>query len=194
MESRSYTMDARAEAVEATRRRIIASADRLFAEHCWDEVTLARIATGAGVSHQTVLNHFGSKDGVLAALIEHKLGDTIDRREAFEPGNTAAAVRLLLDQYEQSGLTNARAAQQEHRVPALKAALDEARAQHRAWIERTFAHALPDSEPERRQRVAAFLGATEVAMWNSLHHGYGFSREDAAAALTALVNALEKTP
>jgi AcrR family transcriptional regulator len=192
MESRTYTMDARAEAVEATRRRIIESADRLFEEHWWDEVTLARIATGAGVSHQTVLNHFGSKDGVLTALIAHKLGDTIERRETVEPGDTAAAVRRLLDQYEQAGLINARAVQQEHRVPALKAALDEGRAQHRAWIERTFAHALPASEPERRQRVAAFLGATEVAMWNSLHHGYGYSRKDAAAALTTLVNALEK--
>src|SRR3954451_5363290 len=77
-------------------------------------------------------------------------------REAVEPGDTATAVRLLLDQYEQSGLAHARAAQQERRVPALKAPRDDARARHRAWIERPFAHALPDSEPERRQRVAAF--------------------------------------
>src|SRR3954453_20127579 len=110
MESRTYTMDVRAQAVEATGRRIIESADRLFEEHWWDEVTLARIAAGAGVSHQTVLNHFGSQDGVPAPLIEHKLGDTIERREAVEPGDTATAVRLLLDQYEQSGLANARAA------------------------------------------------------------------------------------
>jgi AcrR family transcriptional regulator len=194
MESRTYTMDARAGAVEATRQRILASAERLFEDHWWDEVTLSRIASGAGVSHQTVLNHFGSKDAVLSALMEHTRDATLDRRREIDPGDTAAAIAVLLRQYEQIGLTNARATHQEHRVPALKAALDEARAFHRAWIERTFAHALPDSEPERTQRIAAYLGATEVAVWKSLHHDYGFSLRDTAAAMTTLVNALETTP
>jgi AcrR family transcriptional regulator len=191
MKSRAYTMDARAEAVEATRRRIVEAAAALFAEHWWDEVTLARIAADAGVSHQTVLNHFGSKDGVLAALIEHEAGDTIETRVAVAPGDTAAAVALLITQYERFGLTNVRATQQEHRVPALKEALDGARAFHREWVERTFAHALPDAEPERRQKIAAFLGATEVAVWKSLHHDYGFSKRDTAVAMTRMITALE---
>jgi AcrR family transcriptional regulator len=194
MESRTYTMDARAEAVEATRRRIVEAAAALFAEHWWDEVTLARIAAGAGVSHQTVLNHFGSKDGVLSALIEHEAGDAIDKRVAVAPGDTAAAVALLIRQYERFGLTNVRATQQEHRVPALKAALDGARQFHRQWVERTFAHALPEREPERRQKIAAFLGATEVAVWKSLHHDYGYSLRDTAVAMTRMITALEATP
>ena len=194
MESRTYTMDARAEAVRGTRRRILETTKRLFEDHWWDEVTLTRIAAEAGVSHQTVLNHFGSKDGVLAALMEKAHGEHHERRRDVAPGDTATAVGSLLRQYEQSGLANARAAHQEHRVPALKAALDEARAYHRAWIERTFAHALPETEPERTQRIAAFLGATEVAVWKSLHHDYGFTKRDTAVAMTALVNALEATP
>lgn len=194
MESRTYTMDARAGAVEATRQRIVEVAAALFAEHWWDEVTLARIAGESGVSHQTVLNHFGSKDGVLAALIEHEAGDAVERRVAVAPGDTAAAVALLLRQYERFGLTNVRATQQEHRVPALKAALDGARAFHREWIERTFAHALPDTQPERRQKIAAFLGATEVAVWKSLHHDYGYSKRDTAVAMTRMINALEAQP
>ena len=191
MESRPYTMDARAEAVEATRLRVLESARRLFEEHWWDEVTLAAIARGAGVSHQTVLNHFGSKDGVLSGLMEHEYDDTIEHRMRVAPGDTAAAIELLLGQYEETGLINARASHQEHRVPALHAALDEARAAHRAWIERTFPHALPESEPERTQRVAAFLGATEVAMWKSLRHDYGFTERDTAVAMTQIINALE---
>src|SRR4051794_26453993 len=108
MESRTYTMDARAEAGEATRRRIAEAAAALFADHWWDEVTLSRIAGEAGVSHQTVLNHFGSKDGVLAALIEHEAGDAVERRVAVAPGDTDAAVALLIRQYERFGLTNVR--------------------------------------------------------------------------------------
>jgi AcrR family transcriptional regulator len=187
-------MDARADAVEATRRRILEATERLFDEHWWDEVTLNRIAADAGVSHQTVLNHFGSKDAVLLALIEHKQGDTLERRRQAEPGDVTTAVALLIAQYEHFGLANVRATQQEHRVPALRAALDAARASHRDWVERTFAHVLPDSEPERGQKIAAFLGATEVAVWKSLHHDYGFSKRDTAVAMTMLINALEARP
>jgi AcrR family transcriptional regulator len=191
MESRTYNMDSRAEAAEGTRRRIVEAGDRLFEERWWDEVTLAAIAGEAGVSHQTVLNHFGSKDGVLTGLMEHKYDDTIERRMQVAPGDTATAVALLLEQYEETGLINARATHQEHRVPALKSALDEARRAHRAWIERNFAHALPDTEPERSQKIAAFLGATEVAVWKALRHDYGFSKHDTAVAMTDLITALE---
>jgi len=194
MESRTYNMQSRAEAVEGTRRRILEAAERLFEERWWDDVTLAGIAAAAGVSHQTVLNHFGSKDGVLTGLMEHKYEDTIERRIEIAPGDTATAVALLLRQYEETGLMNARATNQEHRVPALKSALDEARAAHRGWIERAFAHALPETEPERTQKIAAFIGATEVAMWKALRHDYGFSERDTAVAMTNIINAVEASP
>ncbi len=187
-------MDARADAVEATRQRILDAARPLFFELWYDEVTLNGIAAAAGVSHQTVLNHFGSKDGVFGSLAEALRAETLERRDAVEPGDTASAVARLLAQYEEFGLANARAAAVEHKVPVVKEVLDDARRGHREWVERTFAPSLPPSGPARRRKVAAYLAATEVTAWKTLRHDYGFTEADTAAAITALVTALEAQP
>lgn len=50
------------------RSNIRNAALRLFAERGHDAVTVREIAKGAGVSPALVLHHFGSKDGLLAAV------------------------------------------------------------------------------------------------------------------------------
>ncbi len=47
----------------ATRGRILRAGSELLLARAYDEVTLVAIAHAAGVSHQTVLNHFGSRRG-----------------------------------------------------------------------------------------------------------------------------------
>nr|WP_281418969.1 TetR/AcrR family transcriptional regulator [Rhizobium sp. AQ_MP] len=51
------------------RDEIIAAARTLFAKNGVDATTMADIAAAAGISAPTVFNYFGSKDGVLIALI-----------------------------------------------------------------------------------------------------------------------------
>jgi AcrR family transcriptional regulator len=51
------------------RDEIIAAARTLFARQGIDATTMADIAASAGISAPTVFNYFGSKDGVLIALI-----------------------------------------------------------------------------------------------------------------------------
>jgi AcrR family transcriptional regulator len=51
------------------RDEIIAAARTLFAQQGIDATTMADIAAAAGISAPTVFNYFGSKDGVLIALI-----------------------------------------------------------------------------------------------------------------------------
>ncbi len=46
---------------------------RLFAERGHDAVTVREIATGAGVSAGLVVHHFGSKDGLRAAVDAHAI-------------------------------------------------------------------------------------------------------------------------
>jgi AcrR family transcriptional regulator len=194
MKSRSYTMVARVTSVDETRQRILAAARTLFFEQWYEDVTLAGIAEAAKVSHQTVLNHFGSKDGVFASLAEVVEAETGDRKAAASRGGTAAALDLLLEQYEAAGLANARLVMQEHRSGAVHDVLERARARHRAWVEEVWADHLPPSGPARRQKVAALLAATEVMAWKAIRHDYGFSRRDTAAAIHAVVAGLEAQP
>lgn len=185
---RSYVMSARAQAVSDTRRRILSAARDLFSTSWYDEVTLNAIAASAGVSHQTVLNHFGSKEGVFAALAQLIQSEN---EAAPVPASIGEAVQALLSRYERTGLSNARLAMQEHRADAVHETLETARRSHRTWVERTFAPFLPAEEPARRQKIAALLLATEVMAWKAIRHDYGFDAEDTAAAITALINGLE---
>ena len=107
--TRTYTMGSRAEAVAATRERIAREAVALFLEHAYEDVTLAAIAKAAGVSHQTVLNHFESKDGVVLAVAELLQGrDALGPLRRRRPATCAGAVRALVGDYERMGDANFR--------------------------------------------------------------------------------------
>ena len=66
-ETRTYRMGARADAVEASRERMARAALARFIAEPYDAVTIASVAKDAGVSHQTVLNHFDSKEGLFTS-------------------------------------------------------------------------------------------------------------------------------
>ncbi|MFL5885485.1 MAG: helix-turn-helix domain-containing protein, partial [Thermoleophilaceae bacterium] len=61
---RPYRMTARAEAAAATGERILEAAAELFHARPFDEVTLEDVARRAGVSSQTVIRRYGSKEGL----------------------------------------------------------------------------------------------------------------------------------
>lgn len=50
--------------------RILQAAERLFAERGYRDVTVRDIADGAGVTHPLIYYHWGSKRGVLTAVLE----------------------------------------------------------------------------------------------------------------------------
>ena len=60
-------MGARAEAVSATTARILDVAARAFTERPYDDVSLAAIADASGVTVQTLLRRWGSKEGLVDA-------------------------------------------------------------------------------------------------------------------------------
>ncbi|HEU4689568.1 MAG TPA: TetR family transcriptional regulator, partial [Vicinamibacterales bacterium] len=62
-----YTMRARADGVVVTRDRIARAMLKLALAQPYEEITLQAIAQASDVSHQTVLNHFASKEGVAFA-------------------------------------------------------------------------------------------------------------------------------
>src|ERR1051326_1324583 len=85
-------MRARAEAVEATRERLLQAGRAAFEAHPYDEVTIAAVARAAGVSHQTLLNHFGSKEGLYVALVKRAAGRIATVRSSAVAGDVDSVV------------------------------------------------------------------------------------------------------
>ena len=100
---KTYTMLARADGMAATRDRIVHDMLQLALEQAYEDITLAAIAQAADVSHQTVLNHFDSKEGVAAAAAELLAQQTGEARAKARPGDVKGAIGVLVGEYERIG-------------------------------------------------------------------------------------------
>ncbi|WP_409332507.1 TetR/AcrR family transcriptional regulator [Trujillonella humicola] len=179
----------RAGAAERTRARILAVARDRFVDLPYDEVRLAEVAATAGVTQQTLLNHFTSKEGLLVALVDQLRPEVEALRGPVPPGDVVAAVRGIVRQYEALGDANVRMQAAAERIPALAEGVRRARALHTAWLESTFAGQLPAGARARRRAVAALYAATDVGTWKLLRRDLGHSRTETTAVLTSLVRA-----
>jgi len=169
-------MSNRADQAAATGERITLAAVDLFMERRFDDVTLADIAKAAGVSHQTVLNHFESKEGVAVAAAEWISNTTSSARQLPSTPDPAAAIRILVAEYERIGDANVQWAMDADRIAALAPFMDGGRANHRAWIEEAFDRDLPTDPKTRKLVVTAVYAATDVYTWKLLRRDLGLSR------------------
>ena len=101
---RSYRSDLREQQAEATRKRVVEAAAQLFASEGYAGTTLARIATAAGVSAETVQGH-GPKAALMIAAIELVAVGVPDEddirnldvgRQLLAAQDPAEAIRLLV--------------------------------------------------------------------------------------------------
>src|SRR5215472_13892247 len=160
---RRYRMKARAEAAAATRARILDAAVAVFWERPLLDISLEEVARRAGVSLPTVIRHYGDKGGLFAAAAEREYERVRRQRDEAPVGDVVAAVRILVDHYEELGDAVLRLLADEDRVPGLRAVADRGRAYHAAWCERVFAPALAgQSEEARAIRLAEFIAVTDV--------------------------------
>ncbi len=53
-----------------SRELVLDAAERVMAEHGFEAATLARVVTEAGIPMSSVYHYFGSKDGILLAVME----------------------------------------------------------------------------------------------------------------------------
>jgi len=187
---RSYRMTARAEAVDATRERILQATFELWLTHAYEDVTLERVGKAAGVSKQTVIRQFGSKEALVAAVAEWHQPREKDERSAAV-GDVAGAIHRLIARYELIGDANLRLLEVEHRVPPIRRILDAAREGHREWIERVFSPFLPSRKGRVRElRVMAFYAATDVTLWKLLRRDFGLGRKETEAVIRELIEGL----
>ncbi len=190
--TRGYRMQARADAVRATRRRILEAALRLFSERFFEDVSLDEVARRARVTVQTLIRHFATKHGLLEGCIAEFRPEVHAQRDEGPAGDVRGAVANLFDHYEAWSPTVLRLLAQEDRVPAYRRVTDEGRAFHRGWVGRVFGAfvaPLPD-RAARRRRLGALVAATDVYAWKVLRRDLGLGRAEAEAAVRETVDLL----
>jgi AcrR family transcriptional regulator len=96
----------------STKEQIVLAAERLFAAHGLDGVSLRQIGAAAGnANNSAVQYHFGSKDQLVRAIFEHRLPHLQERRrllaEVRRPSDLRSWVEChvlpILEQGEQEG-------------------------------------------------------------------------------------------
>jgi AcrR family transcriptional regulator len=188
MKTRPYNMSARAESAAATATRILDAALDVFWERPTDQVSLDEVARRAGVTVQTVIRRFGSKDGLFAAAAEREERNVRAQRDLAIPGDVRQAVRILVDHYEALGDRVLRLLAEEDRVAGLREVADRGRIYHREWCARVFAPALAGrSGSEQRRRHAQLVAICDVYMWKLLRRDAGLSRPQTELAITELL-------
>jgi AcrR family transcriptional regulator len=190
-ERRPYRQTARAEAARATVRRILDAVHALAGEAWIEDVTLDAVADRAGVSVQTVLRRFGSREALFAAAVEDGSSRRSRAREEAVAGDVDRAIALLLDEYEEGGEAILTLLAQESRSALAAEVVARGREAHRAWVERVFAPALAELRGSaRRRRLAQLAAATDVYTWKLLRRDHGLSRRETERALHELLNPL----
>lgn len=84
------------------RDRLLDAGCRQLRERPWAQVTMAEIATAAGVSRQTLYNEFGSRDEFGQALMIREGGrflDAVEQAIDEHPGDALAALTAALERF-----------------------------------------------------------------------------------------------
>jgi AcrR family transcriptional regulator len=187
---RQYRMVARAEKREQTRRRIVAAMKAAVLGTAYPSIRVADVATSAGVSSQTVHQHFESKERLFMAAVEEIGHEILDARRATATGDVAAVVRALVAEYDRYGDVNWSLLLLEQESEAVAAALRVGRAGHRAWLEERFAPSLPTDPRRRRQALDGLYAATDVGTWKLLRRDLALSRARTRSAMELLVRGI----
>ena len=146
---------------EAVKAALVDAAARLFAFE--GDVSVRRIAAEAGVNHGLVHRHFGSKEGLRRAALEH-LAARMDARLPAEGADLEALMAAAFDAVREDDLywrILARSLLAGERPAALQRAFPVVR----RLIARAEAEGLPEPATHVAERLAIGLGWLVFAPW-----------------------------
>ena len=188
---RPYRQVARERSQQQTREALLNAADEELADGRWTRASLESVAAKAGVSKQTALRHFGSKDGLLEAAIR-RASEIVRRERAQTPaGDVPGAVQNLVTHYERWGDMVLRVLAEEHRSALIRKLTDRGREVHYEWVERTFEAELAVlSAPARRLRKAQLVAVCDIYVWKLFRHDMRLGVAETEAAMTEIVEGL----
>ncbi|MDQ0574193.1 TetR/AcrR family transcriptional regulator [Agromyces albus] len=188
MKVRQYTMTARADAARETGERIQAAAFALLSTRYYDDVTLDAIAADADVTVQTVIRRFGSKDGLVRALIAPVTSQVSAQRGQAPTGDLVGTVANLVEHYEGMGDLAMLLLRQEERVPPYAEATAVGKQVHSDWVRSVFSPWLDARTGAGRERLhAQLLAMCDVYTWYLLRRQQGLSRRQTELALAELL-------
>jgi AcrR family transcriptional regulator len=188
--SRGYVKVARAEAEEETRVALLDAADEAFLSGPWEHASLEGIARAAGVTKQTLLRHFGSKDRLLERVLLRAFDEVEKQRLSAPTNDIAGAVDNLLEHYEIRGGRAMRSSNLDM-DGSLADLARRARRFHYDWVELAFGMWLTAARPSERRRLrAALIAICDVQAWWILTHDLELSRAEVRATLILTINRL----
>jgi AcrR family transcriptional regulator len=192
---RPYQQVARAQAAEQTREALLDAADKELASDGFAGTSLEAVASRAGVSKQTALRHFGSKEGLVAALLR-RTGSMVARERAIaSPGDVRAAVRGLMGHYENWGEGVLCMLGAEAHVPLMHHITDRRRDVHREWVTHAFEPQLARLDRRSRaRRIAQLTALCDVYMWKLLRRDMGLTRSEVEVSLVEMIERLLDGP
>lgn len=164
--TRKYNARVQSDIKALTRQRILNAARDLFLEKWIDELTLKDVAGYAGVTVQTVIRHFGTREQLLHTAVEEIDLGARDHRRVAADGSLSGIVMALVDYYEIYHAWVLRSLAQESRVPDLSISLTKGRRQHRDWLLTCFAVYLNEvAESDREDLTNQLYTLCEVYVW-----------------------------
>jgi AcrR family transcriptional regulator len=189
--TRPYRQAARAQAQQQTRDALIAAAQGEFFAGQWEETSLDAIAASARVTKQTLLRHFGSKDGLLEEALERGFNEVRDQRFDAPVGDVAGAVDNLLAHYERWGERAIRIGAVDGLGEVAAGLGGRARRLHYDWVEHAFGSSLGRlSAKDRRRGRATLIALCDVHTWWLLSHDLELPRAEVRATLIDAIKRL----
>lgn len=188
--TRSYVLQARAQTVRETRERIMEAVLAMATEKPLSALVLPEVAARSGVSVQTVLRQFGTREGLLDAAGE-LASERVRAERRVAPGDVPAAITNLFDHYESRGDGVLLLLAQESWEPRAADIADQGRHIHREWVEQVFEPLLAAAtEPSRKETIDLLVVACDVYTWKLLRRDQKLDRKNAEARVIRLVSAI----
>jgi AcrR family transcriptional regulator len=197
---RSYKQVARAKAQERTHETLLQAAAEEVERDSWTQASLESVAGRAGVSKQTALRHFGSKQGLLDAVIGRMSSIVVKERDEAPIGDIRGAIANLMRHYERYGDVMVRLLPYRDAVvrvmgnehgKSLVRAVDHGHEVHEEWVLRTFEPQLADLDRgTRERRLAQLVAVCDVYVWKILRRDIGLDVPHVEAAVVELIERL----
>lgn len=191
---RQYVMRERADSTAATRERIVRATITTAMERRTLEVTLQEVSERAGVTVQTVLRHFGSREGLLDAATAVASAD-VDAERRVTSGDVHEAVRAVVGHYERVGDFVLALLAESQRSERARAITEPGKALHREWVRASFAPYLTGLDDVGAEALTDLLVVgTDLYTWVLLRRDRGLSRAQTEQRMIMLVEAVLAGP